>query len=193
MAHQPNPADYEAQKSAIETLKNQSQTGDIAVYFEDESGFSLTPSVSYAWQYKGQHLDVPTARSQRINVLGFLKWGGQELKSLVFNGSINTACVVAAIDHCFPSVEKETWIILDNAPMHKSHEFMEKTKAWAKRKIHILFLPSYSPELNPIEIIWRFMKYTWLPLSAYQSIKQLTESLNDILANYGKKYLITFA
>ncbi|MDX1938984.1 MAG: transposase [Saprospiraceae bacterium] len=97
------------------------------------------------------------------------------------------------MDQLFPSVEKETWIVMDNAPTHKSKKFTEKILEWAKKKINILFLPAYSPELNPIEIVWRFIKYYWLPLSAYQSFQKLAEALNDILANYGKKYLITFA
>ena len=124
--------------------------------------------------------------------MGFLGME-QDWKSLTFNGSIDSECLITAIDQLFPSVEKETWIVMDNAPTHKSKKFTEKILEWAKKKINILFLPAYSPELNPIEIVWRFIKYYWLPLSAYQSFQKLTEALNDILANYGKKYLITFA
>ena len=164
----------------------------LGTYFQDESGFSLTPSVSYAWQYKGKNIEIPSSRSQQINVMGFLGME-QDWKSLTFNGSIDSECLITAIDQLFPSVEKETWIVMDNAPTHKSKKFTEKILEWAKKKINILFLPAYSPELNPIEIVWRFIKYYWLPLSAYQSFQKLTEALNDILANYGKKYLITFA
>ena len=124
--------------------------------------------------------------------MGFLGME-QDWKSLTFNGSIDSECVITAIDQLFPSVEKETWIVMDNAPTHKSKKFTAKVLEWAKKRINILFLPAYSPELNPIEIVWRFIKYYWLPLSAYQSFQKLTEALNDILANYGKKYLITFA
>jgi len=117
----------------------------------------------------------------------------QDWKSLTFNGSIDSGCIITAIDQLFPSVDKETWIVMDNAPTHKSKKFTEKILEWAKKKINIFFLPAYSPELNPIEIVWRFIKYYWLPLSAYQSFQKLTESLNEILANFGRKYLITFA
>ena len=36
---------------------------------------------------------------------------------------------------------------------------------WVKRGLIIKYLPPYSPELNLIEILWRFMKYDWLPFS----------------------------
>ena len=55
------------------------------------------------------------------------------------------------------------------------------------------FLPPYSPELNLIEILWRKIKYEWLPLDAYQDFKTLPASLFDVLKRIGSKYRITFA
>lgn len=46
---------------------------------------------------------------------------------------------------------------------------------------------------NIIEIVWRKIKYKWLPFSAYESIKALEESLFEVLANIGEKYHIDFA
>jgi hypothetical protein len=46
----------------------------------------------------------------------------------------------------------------------------------------IYLLPAYSPELNLIEILWRMIKYHWLPLKAYESFKDLMRSLK-ILEN----------
>jgi transposase len=50
----------------------------------------------------------------------------------------------------------------------------------------------YSPELNIIEIVWRKIKYEWMPFSAYESFQRLKECLFDILANIGKSYTIEF-
>lgn len=57
----------------------------------------------------------------------------------------------------------------------------------------IVKIPPYSPELNLIEILWRKIKYEWMPFSAYQSFPQLQECLDEILANIGKLYTIKFA
>ena len=38
------------------------------------------------------------------------------------------------------------------------------------------YLPPYSPELNLIEILWRRIKYTWLPFSAYACLNALSEA-----------------
>jgi len=54
-------------------------------------------------------------------------------------------------------------------------------------------LPPYSPELNLIEILWRRIKYTWLPFSAYACLNALSEALETILSQVGSEYQITFA
>ena len=57
----------------------------------------------------------------------------------------------------------------------------------------LFFLPRYSPHLNIIEILWRLIKYQWLPIDAYESFEALTNSLEEILANFGERYTINFA
>lgn len=54
-------------------------------------------------------------------------------------------------------------------------------------------LPLYCPELNLIEILWRFITYCWMLWTAFQSYAYLKEALENILANFGKQYPITSA
>ncbi|MCK5898808.1 MAG: transposase [Methylococcales bacterium] len=63
----------------------------------------------------------------------------------------------------------------------------------ARTRYRVALLPTYSPELNLIEILWRKIKYEWLPLSASVSYSDLKESVLKILNSFGKKYTITFA
>ncbi len=62
----------------------------------------------------------------------------------------------------------------------------------SQRGIEIFLLPSYSPKMNLIENLWRFIKYEWLEIEAYFSWENLVSSLEDILSNYGTKYAINF-
>ena len=45
---------------------------------------------------------------------------------------------------------------------------------------------------HPIEILWRFIKYEWLEVSAYRNWKSLVESVEGILRGFGEKYVINF-
>jgi len=66
--------------------------------------------------------------------------------------------------------------------------------AWAAAGLRLLFLPPYSPELNRIEIRWRFCKHYWLTPAAYQTPQTLRQHVSDLLLAIGTpQYHITFA
>jgi len=48
---------------------------------------------------------------------------------------------------------------------------IEQMPKWVQKGLIIKYLPPYAPELNLIEILWRFMQYSWLPFSAYASFQ----------------------
>jgi len=62
-----------------------------------------------------------------------------------------------------------------------------------KKALTIFYWPTYSPELNIIEIWWRFIKYEWLNIDAYESWKSLVKAVEDVLRDLGKKSKINFA
>lgn len=59
-------------------------------------------------------------------------------------------------------------------------------------RVHLVYLSAYSPELNLIEILWRQMKYAWLPLSAYLSFDHLCEEVHRLMGSYGADHAINF-
>jgi transposase len=190
--HKRNEEGFLQAKSEILALQAQEEHAEIDIYYFDESGFTLEPLVPYAWQLKAQIIELPTSKSRRISVLGFLSKAYQ-FESFIFEGRIDTEVVVTCFDELSASIEKSTWIILDNAPQHTSRAFKAHIPAWEKRGLFIKYLPAYSPELNLIEILWRFIKYNWLPLSAYGSYSQLKKAVTNILRGVGTKYQIYFA
>jgi transposase len=152
-----------------------------------------TPAVPYAWQEVGETIEILSSSSKRINVLGFCN-KAQDFHATTVQGSVSSATVIACFDQFCRTISKKTTVIIDNAPVHTSGKFKEKLKAWEKKGLFVKYLPTYSPELNLlIEIVWRFIKYTWLPLSAYLSFKHLKRELLKVLDLIGSKYRITFA
>ena len=69
---------------------------------------------------------------------------------------------------------------------------MDKIEQWKLLDLWIYFLPTYSPELNLIEILWRFIKYQWMPFDAYNNFQNLKERLNQTLKSIGSKCIIKF-
>ena len=130
--------------------------------------------------------------TQGVNVLGFMNRQGQ-FESFVFEGSVNSSVVVASFDQFAKTLTKKAVVILDNASIHTSQEFMENLEKWKSQGLIVQPIAAYSPELNLIEILWRKIKYEWMPFSAYTSFSTLKEALFEILANIGEKYSINFA
>jgi hypothetical protein len=104
-------------------------------------------------------------------------------------GLLGLQAMIAAMQ---PSLRDTLYVLLDNASINKSREFIRHIPKWVKRGLIIKYLPPYSPELNLIEILWRFMKYYWLPFSAYMSFQCLLQSVEDILTRFGTDYTIDF-
>jgi transposase len=61
--------------------------------------------------------------------------------------------VIACIDEFFPGVSKRTVIVVDQASIHTSDAIYDNLEQWKERQIEIFELPTYSPELNLIEIL----------------------------------------
>ncbi len=67
--------------------------------------------------------------------------------------------------------------------------FTKNIEKWEEKGLFVKYLPPYSPELNPIEILRRFIKYLWLPFSAYTSFENLVEEVEKILRGVGSEYI----
>ena len=109
-------------------------------------------------------------------------------------GKVTSEVVIAAFDDFIQQTDddKPRVIVIDNASMHTSRLFREAQDKWMEKNVHIVRLPTYSPELNLIEILWRMVKYYWVNLSAYVDFDSLKEEVIRVLNDYGTKYEINF-
>lgn len=187
-----DPKLFEQSRQQLAALIKQSQQKEIDLFYFDESGFTLEPCIPYAWQPLGETLEVPSSKSKQLNVLGFLN-RECSFTPIVVEGSVTSAVVVASIDHFIKTLQRSTVLIIDNAPVHTSNEFKENLERWEEQGLTIVPIAPYSPELNIIEILWRKIKYEWIPFSAYESFQNLKEALFDILAGVGETYSINFS
>jgi transposase len=183
---------FEQARIEIEDLQEKADDGILDLYYFDGAGFSLDPTIPYAWQPKGEVIEVPAAHSKRVNVLGFMNTDNK-LESFVFECRIDTSLVIDCFNLFCQRITKKTVVVIDNAPIQTSDEFVEWIEEWRKQGLIIKYLPEYCPELNLIEILWRMIKYQWLPFSAYSSFQSLQQGVIDILGSVGSKYQIVFS
>ncbi|WP_459599729.1 IS630 family transposase [Dysgonomonas reticulitermitis] len=125
------------------------------LYFGDESHFGLTPNVPYAWQHKDNQILLPCRKSIQLTVFCLLTIDSK-IKYHILEGNMKSNDLITYLDSFCKYITKRTVIVLDNAPIHRSKLFKSEIREWQKQDLYIFFLPPYSPELNKIEILWRF-------------------------------------
>ena len=165
------------------------------LFYFDESGFSQKSNLPYCWGPIGvQSLRPAYSHSKRLNVLGFLSRQGK-LSFQTTEGKVTTDTVIDTFEHFINARknDKPCFIILDNASFHRSAKFKQKIQEWLMKDVLVCYLPPYSPELNIIEILWKKVKYEWLPCEAFKTFEDLSINIKNILNYYGEKFTITFA
>jgi transposase len=158
-----------------------------------ESGFSSSSCMPYAWQPKGETRCLSANVPGRTNVIGFLSRDHDSYFHVV-DGTVTHRQVKDAMDGFIRARRPDqlTIVVMDNASIHHK-AVAEGQWAWLGHKVWAWFLPAYSPELNPIEMLWKKIKYEWLPWTAYQCFETMRTALNEIFQNLGGKYRINFA
>jgi transposase len=184
-----DPIEYKRLYDILQQLKSVEDAGFLDIFYGDQSSFSMNPNVPYGWQEKGNPIKIVPSKTTAINVFGLLSKTGI-LEGYECLCSMTSAVMIAFIDDFLLTRKQRTLIVLDNAPIHKSYEFLEAVKRWEKDDLYIFFLPTYSPHLNFIETLWRKMKYEWLKPGDYQNCDTLSKAVSDIISLFGQKYTI---
>jgi len=123
----------------------------------DESGSDKAGFRPYARALRGKRIGglVAGKRAKRVNVVaGFCD--GKILGEFCYTGKMNSELFEDWFcNHLLPLTRKGDVIVMDNASYHKKKHLL--MFAWVC-KIKIIFLPTYSPDLNPIEKVWGNLK-----------------------------------
>jgi len=130
--------------------------------------------------------------SKNLNVLGFLNINKQKLFASCTYDKVDSDVVIEHFNLFANEITKKTVAVIDNASIHTSHKFKAMLETWESQGLIIFYLPPYSPQLNPIEQLWKFMKYYWIEFDAYKSTKHMQDYVEKVIIGYGTKYEIKF-
>ena len=186
---EPDPDVYQQKKEALEILIEEDKQGIIDLRYFDESGFCLMPYVPYAWQEQDDPMSIESTPSKRLNVLGFMN-KSNDLDAYTFECTVDSEVVIHCFDHFCKTIQEPTVVVIDNASIHTSAAFQDEIPKWEKQGLLVFYLPEYSPELNLIEILWRFMKYQWMEIDSYRDWQSLVDSVETMLREFGTQYVI---
>ena len=147
--------------------------------FVDASHFVLASFLGWVWCFGRLHVRAASGR-QRYNVLGALNAVTHELVTEI-NTTYITATSVCALLRTIASrgVSIPVTLVMDNARYQRCALV---TGAAKELGIELLFLPSYSPNLNLIERLWKFVKKEVLNSRHHQNFQKFQEAIDGCLA-----------
>jgi len=140
----------------------------------------------------GKQTSISSEHKHVGNVFGLLSIKGKGHMHWT-KKNINSKFIIQQLDKLSDNLIKPTVVVLDNAPWHTSEAVQSKITKWKNKNLYIFYLPTYSPHLNLIEILWRKIKYEWLEPKDYDLPLSLKNAVLNIFNNYGKLFNINFS
>jgi transposase len=143
--------------------------------FVDEAGShrAMTRTLGRAPRGERVYDSVPRNRGRVTTMLGVLSWLGMEGLMTVVGGTTKKVFVQFTDGCLVPVLKPGDVVVLDNLAAHKAVEVRQAVEAVGAR---LLFLPPYSPELNPIELAWSKVKSILRDLGA-RTREELEEAI----------------
>jgi len=163
----------------LEPLVEQAQQGHLQLFFVDAAHFVFLPFLGYLYSLVVRYIKCASGR-KRYNVLGALNAVSKELVTVTNHAYINAEAVCAllvCLRQNFP--HERLVLVMDNARYQRCRKVFDQA---ALLQIELLFLPPYSPNLNLIERLWRFVRKEVLYNETYQDYDAFCQAIANCLA-----------
>ena len=147
--------------------------------FLDETWIKTDMTRLRGWFLRGSALvaKVPQGHWKTLTFIGALRQD-EIVAPCVFDGPINAAAFTAWVEQSLvPTLKPGDVVVLDNLSSHKDPRARRAIRAVGA---HLLFLPPYSPDLNPIEMVFAKLKTLFRKADA-RTIEQAWQKLGDLL------------
>jgi transposase len=146
------------------------------IVFVDETGLNLQLARRYGRARAGNRAvgSVPKNYGESVSLIGAIDRSGL-IASFALRGATDTeAMLVFLSEILLPALKPGDCVVWDNLSVHKTRAGQ---RLFEKAEVELLFLPPYSPDLNPIEMCWSKLK-TYLRARAARTYEKLLEAIS---------------
>ena len=167
-------------------LRQARQVGGY-ILFGDEASFAQWGSLGYTWAPKGQQPTVKTSGKRRAyKVFGLIEFFRGRLFFEGILDKFKSETYIAFLDKVLHQTTAHLFLIQDGARYHTSKLTRQFFARHAKR-LTVFQLPSYSPDYNPIEYLWRIVKKDGTHLTYFPTFEALILAVETALASFQKQ------
>ena len=159
------------------------------ICFMDESGFSQRPPVRSTWAPRGRTpIQIESVGWKQLSGIGTIRVTPQGHKPRWFltlhPGSIRTKHILRFLKDLKRHCRRRVILVWDNLPAHRSKDVRKYVSM--NRWLRTVYLPAYSPELNPVEPLWDYLDDTELANTAVEDLKEIGRRLRRGMQRIGR-------
>jgi transposase len=157
------------------------------ILFGDEASFPQWGSLSYTWARVGHTPMIKTSGKRKgYKVFGLIEYSTGKFFSQAQEGRLTTAAYLHFLEDVLDKTDNHLLIIQDGAKYHTSAEAKEFFNDNADR-MTVYQLPTYSPDYNPIEALWKKIKQNGTHLHYFPTFEALTDKIDLMLGWFEKE------
>ena len=178
--------DEERRKTWMESewpkILEQAQLLHASLFFGDEASFAMWGSLSYTWARRGKQPEIKTSGKRKgYKMFGLIEYFTGKLVYKGIEEKFNSESYADFLTGLLDQIPGVIFLIQDGARYHTSkamQEFFEKHQ----KRLQVFQLPSYSPDYNPIEYLWKKVKTAATHNRYFEDFAKLTSSVDKALA-----------
>lgn len=154
------------------------------IMFGDEVSFPMWGSLSYTWSRRGSQPVVKTSGKRKGHkIFGLICYNDGAFYSKGIEGRFNSESYICFIEGVLEKNKQHIILIQDGARYHTSKEsskfFMDNHD-----RLTVFQLPSYSPDYNPIEKLWKKIKQSHIHLHYFPTFEELKNKVQQAMIKY---------
>lgn len=154
---------------------------NACVLFGDEASFPQWGSLSYTWAERGVQPVIKTSGCRKGHkVFGLIDYVTGKFLSKAIEGKFNSESYKVFLAEILKKTKKHIILIQDGARYHTSKE-MKAFFSEQKSRLTVFQMPSYSPDYNPIEKLWKKIKQKGTHLVYFPDFESLKSKVNEML------------
>lgn len=172
-------------------IKRKAKKEKAEIYFGDEAGMRSDHHAGKSFSKKGQTPIIKkTGKRFGINMISAVSAQGSK-RFMLYNGKFNSDRYILFLKQLIKNSTHKIYLIMDNYSVHKTN----KVKAWIERhkdRLEVYYLPTYSPELNPDELLNQDVKTNVVGKLRASNADELRKNVKLHLKKISKKKIISF-
>lgn len=162
----------------LEDFKDLHKNMEGTVIFQDEMSSKLHPNKGYIWTREKKPFIETECSHEKTYLVGGVSPDDGETYTIT-NKKFNSVVFIEFLTLLLASIRGEIFLVLDNHPSHHSkavQKFLE-----SHSRINLIFLPEYSPDLNPKENFWNYIRKKFLNNKVFGTVEDMAREVVEFI------------